>query len=66
MVIYAVSTNSSIGQLFIAGIIPGILLALTLMTVTWLVAKNATTPASHGHQLLKFFAPSVKVSGDCS
>ncbi|MDO9069019.1 MAG: TRAP transporter large permease subunit, partial [Deltaproteobacteria bacterium] len=44
MVIYAVSTNSSIGQLFIAGIIPGILLALTLMTVTWLVAKKRNYP----------------------
>jgi C4-dicarboxylate transporter DctM subunit len=44
MVIYAVSTNSSIGQLFIAGIIPGILLALVLMTVTWLVAKKRNYP----------------------
>ncbi|MHB8058234.1 MAG: TRAP transporter large permease [Desulfuromonadaceae bacterium] len=44
MVIYAVSTNSSIGKLFIAGIIPGILLAITLMTVTWLVAKKRNYP----------------------
>jgi C4-dicarboxylate transporter DctM subunit len=44
MVIYAVSTNSSIGQLFIAGIIPGILLAMTLLTVTWIVAKKRKYP----------------------
>jgi len=44
MVIYAVSTNSSIGQLFIAGIIPGLLLAMTLLTVTWLVAKKRKYP----------------------
>ena len=44
MVIYAVSTNSSIGRLFIAGIIPGILLAALLMLVTWLVAKKRNYP----------------------
>lgn len=44
MVIYAVSTNSSIGQLFIAGIIPGLLLAAVLMLVTWLVAKKRNYP----------------------
>jgi len=44
MVIYAVSTNSSIGRLFIAGIIPGILLASLLMFVTWFVAKRRNYP----------------------
>ncbi len=44
MVIYAVSVNESIGRLFIAGIIPGLLLAITLMTVTWLVAKKRNYP----------------------
>jgi C4-dicarboxylate transporter DctM subunit len=44
MVIYAVSTNSSIGRLFIAGIIPGILLALLLLVVTWAVAKKRNYP----------------------
>ena len=44
MVIYAVSTNSSIGQLFIAGIIPGLLLTALLMFVTWFVAKKRGYP----------------------
>ena len=44
MVIYAVSTNASIGKLFIAGIVPGILLALVLLTTTWAVAKKRNYP----------------------
>ena len=44
MVIYAVSTNSSIGKLFIAGIIPGLLLAALLLFVTWAVAKKRNYP----------------------
>jgi len=44
MVIYAVSTNASIGRLFIAGIIPGILLAIVLLTTTWAVAKKRNYP----------------------
>ena len=44
MVIYAVSTNSSIGRLFIAGIIPGLMLAGLLLVVTWAVAKKRNYP----------------------
>ena len=35
MVLYAVATNSSIGKLFVAGIIPGIVLATMLGATTW-------------------------------
>ncbi|HEX9181073.1 MAG TPA: TRAP transporter large permease subunit, partial [Burkholderiales bacterium] len=44
MVIYAVTVNASIGRLFIAGIIPGLLLASLLMFVTWYVAKKRNYP----------------------
>src|SRR5437899_2039698 len=39
-VIYAVSTNSSIGALFVAGVIPGLLLTTMLCAVTWYIAKK--------------------------
>ena len=35
MVLFAVSTNSSVGKLFIAGIVPGIALAVMLGATTW-------------------------------
>ena len=35
MVMYSVSTNTSVGALFMAGVIPGILLALALGMTTW-------------------------------
>jgi C4-dicarboxylate transporter, DctM subunit len=62
MVIYAVSTNSSIGRLFIAGIIPGLMLAALLMLVTWVVAKKRNyprMPRASGKELWTAFRESV-------
>jgi C4-dicarboxylate transporter DctM subunit len=44
MVMYAVSTNSSVGALFIAGVIPGIVLGTMLGFTTWLRARRGNYP----------------------
>lgn len=43
-VIYAVSTNTSIGALFIAGLIPGLILTAMLCFTTWKIAKKNNYP----------------------
>jgi C4-dicarboxylate transporter DctM subunit len=44
MVLYSVSTNTSVGKLFIAGVIPGIMLATMLGITTWYRARKAGYP----------------------
>src|SRR5256885_783454 len=44
MVMYAVATNTSVGALFIAGIVPGIILASMLGAVTWWRARKFDYP----------------------
>ena len=44
MVIYAVSTNTSIGRLFMAGVIPGLVLATLLGLTTWYRARKNDYP----------------------
>jgi C4-dicarboxylate transporter DctM subunit len=44
MVMYAVATNESVGDLFIAGIVPGIVLATMLGLVTWYIAWRNDYP----------------------
>lgn len=44
MVMYAVATNTSIGALFMAGVIPGIMLASLLGLTTWYRAKKFNYP----------------------
>jgi C4-dicarboxylate transporter, DctM subunit len=43
-VIYAISTNTSIGALFVAGLLPGMLLTVMLCAVTWYLAKKRNYP----------------------
>ena len=44
MVMYSVSTNTSVGALFIAGVIPGIVLATMLGATTWYRARSNNYP----------------------
>jgi C4-dicarboxylate transporter DctM subunit len=39
-VIYAIATNTSIGALFVAGLLPGIMLTTMLCVVTWYIARR--------------------------
>ena len=43
-IIYAVSTGTSIGALFVAGLLPGILLTIMLCVVTWYLARQRNYP----------------------
>jgi C4-dicarboxylate transporter DctM subunit len=43
-VIYAVSTNTSIGALFVAGVLPGLVLTAMLGATTWYIARKNDYP----------------------
>ena len=57
-IIYAVSTGTSIGALFVAGLLPGMLLTAMLCAVTWYLARKRDYPrmqrASWGESLHAF------------
>ncbi len=44
MVMYSVSTNTSVGKLFMAGVIPGLMLAFLLGLTTWVLARKKNYP----------------------
>jgi len=44
LIIYGVSTNTSIGDLFLAGIIPGVLIGLLFLIYSYFVAKKRNYP----------------------
>lgn len=58
MVMYSVSTNVSVGSMFIAGIVPGIALAVALGFTTWNIARKNNYPrmpkATWGERLVAF------------
>jgi C4-dicarboxylate transporter DctM subunit len=57
-IIYAVATGTSIGALFVAGLLPGMLLTSMLCVVTWYLARKRDYPrmkrASWGETLYAF------------
>ncbi|USX15456.1 TRAP transporter large permease subunit [Oxalobacteraceae bacterium OTU3CAMAD1] len=44
MVMYSVTTNTSVGKLFMAGVVPGIMLAFFLGLTTWHLARKNNYP----------------------
>lgn len=46
MILFAVVTGVSLGRLFLAGIIPGILVGLALMLTTWLLLRKSDVPVT--------------------
>ncbi|MVW74468.1 C4-dicarboxylate TRAP transporter large permease protein DctM [Pseudomonas xionganensis] len=45
MVVYAAATEQSVGKLFMAGVIPGVLLGVVLMVAIYIVARIKNLPA---------------------
>ena len=62
MVMYSVSTNTSVGALFMAGVVPGIMLATMLGLTTWYLARKndyPRLPKASFVQRIKSFKESV-------
>lgn len=56
MVIYAAATETSVGKLFLAGIVPGLLLGLSLMIAIYVVARIKNLPAQPRVTLREWFS----------
>lgn len=58
MIVYADAVEESVGKMFIAGIIPGLLMGSLLMLATWIVARKRNMPREpwqgFGHLLKSF------------
>lgn len=46
MILYASLTNTSVGDLFLAGVIPGLLLGVAFMAMNWLYARKHNLPVN--------------------
>ena len=60
VVIYALSTGVSIGALFLAGIIPGVLVGLSLMVASYVISCKRKYPVREESVTLKQFIDSSK------
>jgi len=55
MVVYAAATEQSVGKLFMAGVIPGLLLGVALMVAIYIVARKMNLPAQPRASLRELF-----------
>ena len=55
MVVYAAATEQSVGRLFMAGVVPGILLGVTLMLTIYIIAIKKNLPAMPRATVREFF-----------
>ncbi len=66
MVMYSVSTNTSVGKLFMAGVVPGLLLAFLLGLTTWYLARKNNYPRLRKATWADASLPSARAAGVCS
>jgi TRAP-type C4-dicarboxylate transport system permease large subunit len=66
MVIYGVSADASIGKLFLGGVIPGILMGLSLMVLVAIIAPRRACRGTRSLGFAKSGSPSRARSGRCS
>lgn len=55
MIIYAGLTNASVGALFLAGIVPGVLIGLSMMVFIYIIALKRGYPSYQRTSINKFF-----------
>ncbi len=60
MVIYAMLTGASLGYLFLAGFLPGLLLAVAEMVVTYVLSKKRNYPAGQRVAFPKLFRDFIR------
>ena len=60
MVLYGVISNTSIGKLFLGGVIPGVLCAVALMVMVYLIARKRDYPRDAMHRPAEIGALFVK------
>ncbi|MGX5221249.1 C4-dicarboxylate TRAP transporter large permease protein DctM [Pseudomonas segetis] len=60
MVVYAAATEQSVGKLFMAGVVPGLLLGVALMLAIYIVARKMNLPAQPRASFREFLTAARK------
>lgn len=55
MIVYADAVEESVGKMFIAGILPGMLMGALLLSVTWVVARKRKMPSEPWQGFMHLF-----------